>query len=214
MASFDIAQKYVAIKEGVYNSSTKDNGNYNSGKAGVGELVGTKYGVAAFTLSAWLGRPATKSDMMNLSYETALKIFKKNYWDAIGGDKLKNQSIATLLYDGAINQGVGAMQGIVATALGMKVSIPFQQTVIDAINSLKKAKEEEIFNKIGELRIARYNATGYGSKPFIDRVKGIAFSTTELAKKNPITTIAIAVLGTSIILGLIFRKKIISKLNF
>jgi murein DD-endopeptidase MepM/ murein hydrolase activator NlpD len=35
-----------------------------------------------------------------------------------------------------------------------------------------------------------------------------------IIKRNPVTTIAIGVLGTGIILALIFRKKIISNLNF
>lgn len=70
----------------------------------------TKYGITQKTYEAYIGRKLSDAEaesvMKNLSIDTALKIYKKEYWDKIGGDKLKNFTIAAALFDQAVNRGV------------------------------------------------------------------------------------------------------------
>ena len=136
MADFSISQGLVSVAEGAYGNDPKDAGNYTGGAVGVGDLIGTKYGISAPTLSNFLGRTATVSDMQNLTYNTALQIYKANYWNIIGGDEISSQSIANITYDGAVNEGVGEMASLLSGILTIPVSIPFSQTVIDAINNI------------------------------------------------------------------------------
>ena len=74
-----------------------DPGNWTGGKVGVGELKGTKYGVAS---SAY-----PNLDIKNLTKEQACEIFKKDYWDKCKCDELPN-GLNLLVVDCAYNSGV------------------------------------------------------------------------------------------------------------
>lgn len=99
MASFDIFLKEVLSIEGGYQANRNDTGNYNS----MGQLVGTKLGIAAKTLEAYYGRIVSKQDMMNLTKKTAADIYKKYYWDSINAGNIASQSVANLIADHAVN---------------------------------------------------------------------------------------------------------------
>lgn len=101
MADFKKAKERVLKLEGGYQAHPDDNGNYNSR----GELVGTKYGIAAKTYEAVTGVIPTVQVMKNLSLIKAESIYKKLFWDKVGGDHLKNQAVAEIVFDHAINAG-------------------------------------------------------------------------------------------------------------
>lgn len=101
MANFDVAYNIVAGHEGGYQNNPADVGNFNSN----GELVGTNWGIAAFTYEAWLGFPPSASDMMNMTQQEARQIYKANFWDDIQGDNILNQSVANIFFDGRVNHG-------------------------------------------------------------------------------------------------------------
>jgi hypothetical protein len=84
-ARFEIAQVGVHNSEGEYTDDRDDRGNWTNNVIGSGMLLGTKYGIAAPTLVHYykkndLGTPS-QQDMMDLTYDTALEIYKKDYWD-------------------------------------------------------------------------------------------------------------------------------------
>ena len=66
----------------------------------------TNRGITQRTLSQRLGRKATVTEVRNLSRETAADIYRKLYWDAIGGDTLA-AGVDALAMDIAVNSGVG-----------------------------------------------------------------------------------------------------------
>lgn len=150
-ADFNTAQNFVKINEGGYQDIDTDPGNWTGGKVGVGSLIGTNYGISAPTLKAWLGREPSVSDMQNLTYDTALQIYKKNYWDALNLDNINNQDIANVLYDGSVNEGVGGIKKIAADSLGTSYSptavnqYPDQQALFNAIKSGRAA----FYDKMG-----------------------------------------------------------------
>jgi len=59
-------------------------------------------------------------DVENLTKEKAREIYKKRYWDAIGGDSLaqKNPALAKVAFDTAVNMGVSKANKLVADSKG------------------------------------------------------------------------------------------------
>ncbi len=65
----------------------------------------TKYGITQKTLSDFLGRPATKDEVRDLTEATARDIYRKNYvrpFDAYAQD----EALYALLVDSAVQHGV------------------------------------------------------------------------------------------------------------
>ena len=155
MAKFIPIHQFVINEEGGYQDLTSDTGNYVDGV-----LIGTNYGISAPTLKSFLGRTPSKSDMENLSFEDSVLIYIQNYWNKINGDDIKNSSVALLIYDGSVNQGRGAMRGIIGKcmrALGSSISDSdvFTKAGIDKLNKLN---QEQLFNCIYQGRKTRYEA--------------------------------------------------------
>ena len=167
MASFEEAQKIVAKIEGGYQNMKNDPGNWTGGKVGVGKLVGTKYGISAPTLKNYLGREITEQDMRNLDYETAKIIYKKNYWDKIRGDQLKNQSIANLIYQTAVHFGVNGALNLIKRATGVNYTPEY-------VNSLNEQQQKEYFEKIKNELIRVYSKSRW-AEGFLRRLKYFDF---------------------------------------
>lgn len=113
MASFEAYKPLLLQVEGGYQAHPEDSGNYNS----LGQLVGTKYGISAPVYETYINRPPSVSDMKAITKNTALQIYKINYWDASKGDYFINQSVANLVVDHAVNAGVGAAGKLVQRTL-------------------------------------------------------------------------------------------------
>ena len=95
--SYAKAFERVVGHEGGFTDSPKDRGNWTSGKIGIGELKGTKYGISAMAYP--------HLDIRNLTVEQARAIYKTDYWDKIRGDELPYE-IAFNVFDGAVNSGI------------------------------------------------------------------------------------------------------------
>lgn len=206
MANFEIASVILKSKEGGYSYDKTDKGNYNNWNLN-SPFIGTNHGISAPTLSSYLGRPATINDMKNLSYATALKIYKKDYWDSIGGDNIKNQSIANLLFDGAVNQGVSGIKSVYKNQTN-------EVLTADSVNNYSNQKQ--LFEKIQQGRINRYSASDSHYDAWVERVKSYAYQAGQsavklqtFAKKNIVPIILISVGGAitlAIILYVIISK--------
>lgn len=203
MASFEKASVKLDRAEGGYSVDKSDKGNYLNGV-----WVGTNYGISAPTLASWRGKRVTESDMRSLTYNEALKIYKKNYWDYLKLDKVKDQSVAEMLFDAQVNKWNG--NKIYERATGEKYSP-------DSVNSHKD--QEKLFNKLKQARIDDYSAMNDSHKSgWVDRVNRylyegvkIAQDTQKFAKKNIVPIILISVGGMAIIgtvLYLVIKKKI------
>lgn len=194
-ANFYEAQNIVKANEGGYQDLSNDSGNWTGGKIGSGNLIGTKYGISAPVLKAHLGYTPTVNEMKNLSYSTALSIYKNNYWDKLGLDSVKNQTIADLIYDGAVNEGVGGIKSIVSGSLGTSYSP-------NAINNYKD--QQALFNSIKQGRVDKYKEIGTFFTSHLNRLKKFVFSGISEAEnifkahKWLIVGISIALLGTGL----------------
>lgn len=184
-ANFNEAQELVKKAEGGYSDDPRDPGNYTGGKIGVGDLIGTKYGISAPVLVAELkrlgGKPPTKSTMQNLEYASAEAIYKRNYWNPIKGDEIKDQKLANMIYDTAVNMGVGRAQKYVRDSVGL-----YDATTINRANA------DKLFNEIGKKREEYYNKRGgYALNSWLDRLAKLGYGGLDAIKKNQKTTIAV-----------------------
>ncbi len=172
MANFTTAQNKVKRLEGGYSEDPRDPGNWTGGRVNTGVLIGTNHGISAPVLAAYLGHTPTAWDMKNLAYDTSLSIYKKDYWDKIGGDKLKDQSVAELIYDMAVNQGLGATQKIVSDSLGTRVTVPF----IKDTEKINAANQQQLFNTIKQKRKDVYQQIGgYALNGWMNRLNSFVY---------------------------------------
>lgn len=162
-ASFEKAQGLVKLAEAGYSDDRGDNGNFIEVPGGR-RFIGTNHGISAPILAKYfkdkgITRLITKEDMMKLSYKTALKIYKNDYWDAQHLGELSDQNVANVIYDGCVNQGIDAMRSIVRDALeenGIEISdndIIFSKEVLSKANNVD---QEKLFNSIKKYREGRY----------------------------------------------------------
>lgn len=161
-ASFDVSQKVVALAEGDYSDDRGDTGNFIEFKMGnkmVKRFVGSKYGISAPVLMKYLGKAPKKEDMLNLSYETALDIYKNQYWDDQKIERFCNQSVADVVYDGCVNQGIAGMKSVLRNVLrdnGIEISDDVNPFEGDYIKQLNALEQEKLFNSIKDNREKRY----------------------------------------------------------
>jgi lysozyme family protein len=162
-ASFEKAQGLVKLAEAGYSDDRGDNGNYIDVPGGK-RFIGTNHGISAPILdnyfkSQGIKRLLTKDDMINLSYKTALEIYKADYWNAQHLGELTDQNVANVIYDGCVNQGTDAMRSVLRNALeenGVEISdndVIFSKEVLTKANGVNQVK---LFNSIKKFREQRY----------------------------------------------------------
>ncbi len=110
--SFERALAIVVGHEGGYCNERSDRGNWTGGEVGVGQLRGTKFGISAAAYPAL--------DIFNLTLRDAGDIYRHAYWDRIAGDNLP-PPLALLVFDAAVNNGVGRAAGWLQQAVGVPV---------------------------------------------------------------------------------------------
>lgn len=92
------SREFVRRWEGGYSDSPEDHGNWTGGRKGVGELKGTKFGISAGSYP--------HLDIRNLTMQQADDIYRRDYWQASGADKLP-WPYCLLVFDTAVLHGVG-----------------------------------------------------------------------------------------------------------
>lgn len=139
MADFDKAFRLVVLAEGIdkYTNDPDDNGG------------ATKFGITRKTLSGWLKRQATIVDVQNLTLAIAKQIYRKEYWDRIGGDKLP-WIYALLVFDASINSGVKTASMWLQNAVGATPDGMIGDATIAAV---QRAKAHEAIPKMVATRL-------------------------------------------------------------
>ena len=106
----------VLDHEGGFCADRADLGNWTGGAVGSGVLRGTKFGISAAAYPA--------EDIANLTLEAAAAIYRRDYWDRVLGDRL-SPPLALLVFDSAVNNGVGRaigwLQGAVSATVDGRV---------------------------------------------------------------------------------------------
>jgi lysozyme family protein len=110
MTVFDQAFAFVIGHEGGYSRVSADPGNWTGGKCGAGVCRGTNWGISAAAYP--------NLDIRNLSQEDAAAIYRRDYWAPICGDQLP-PPLALLVFDAAVNNGVGRAARWLQSVLGV-----------------------------------------------------------------------------------------------
>lgn len=97
MTMFDKAFERSLDSEGLFQDDREDRGNWTSGKVGVGELKGTKFGIAAMTYP--------HLDIKNLTVEQAKAIYYEDWWLKLGMERFR-PAMQYQMFDAAINHGM------------------------------------------------------------------------------------------------------------
>lgn len=111
MSDFDTCLAFTLAEEGGYQCLPADRGNWSTGVAEHGTLIGTCHGISAPTLAAWLGPDGliamTPAYMQALPVSVASAIFGAQYWLPCGGPTLP-PGVDLMTFDHAVNAGVHA----------------------------------------------------------------------------------------------------------
>lgn len=179
-ASFEPAQKFVKEIEKGYSTDRGDRGNFIKTPYGK-RFVGSNFGISAPVLMDYIDKLPTKEDMKNLQYSTALEIYKKVYWERQNLDVLENQSLATLIYDGCVNQGITRMRRVLRRAFNkndIPITVsdnPFNEKYLKFVNSINT---KSLFDDIKKERIIEYkNASSWKrhGRGWMNRINSINY---------------------------------------
>lgn len=143
-ASFARAFAWTVGDEGVLSLDPKDDGNWTGGKAGVGELRGTKYGISA--------KAFPKLDIAAITLAQARGIYWQMYWLAIRGPELP-EWFAAFMFDAAVNQGRGIAVRCAQRALRVQVDGVLGPATLGGI---RNAKPDQLLEYFAAERLLEY----------------------------------------------------------
>ncbi len=153
--------------EAGYQKVYEDKGNWTGGAIGKGRLIGTNRSISAPLLSEWLGREATLSEMQNLSIALAHKIYYKEFWLPIQGDKIKSQLMANFIADIRSSAGRKGIQQLKHALNTLGENLPINGTVTDntlaAINRQILKSERRFNNTFHDQMVKYYTSISGGS---------------------------------------------------
>jgi lysozyme family protein len=179
LSSFEKSQSAVKEVEAGYSDDREDTGNWVEVPGYGMRFIGTNHGISAPILKQHLGRIPKKEDMENLSYQTALEIYRKDYWDAQNLSYLCNQSVASIIYDGCVNQGIDGMSQVITDA-AREQGTDLNGSVYSKSNlrRLNALNQQELFNSIKKFREMRYKQAptwGTHGEGWMNRLAGIEY---------------------------------------
>lgn len=108
--TFDEAFERLIGSEGGFSKDPRDPGNWTGGRLGVGELKGTKYGLAANTYP--------DLDIEHLTLEQAKRVYERDWWLKIGADQIP-PALAYQVWQFAVNAGMGTAKRAMQFAAGV-----------------------------------------------------------------------------------------------
>ena len=99
----------------------------------------TNHGITQATLSAWLGRPATKGEVQDLTADQASKIYMQNFVDTPGFDKIADDNLRAAVVDAGVNHGPGNATRWLQEIAGVAQDGMYGPATQGAVNALPAA---------------------------------------------------------------------------
>lgn len=143
MITFDTIFLRVIGSEGGYTNNPKDAGNWTGGKVGVGELKGTKYGLAAHSYP--------HLDIKNITMEQAKDIYRE--WYTSGKIDQLPSVIQYQMFDARFNHGAKWANKILQRAVGVTDDGIIGKNTMKAVHSMN---ENDLVLKFIQYRIKFY----------------------------------------------------------
>ena len=135
IADREAAFKFTLGTEGLLSLLTSDGGNYASGVAGVGPLIGSKYGVSAAQLAAYLNPIVVTAPVMAaITPITAEAIFMPGYWSSLRCDDLA-AGLDLMVCDHGYNRGTHPSARVLQRLCGTRQDGWLGDKTVKAANS-------------------------------------------------------------------------------
>ena len=125
----------------------KSEGGYVNNPADPGGM--TNLGVTKATWENWVGRESDEAEMRNLTPEKVEPLYKKKFWDACKCDELPS-GIDYLVFDFAVNAGVGRSAKVLQTAVGANPDGGIGPMTLAAVSNFDAADLIERFSQAKE----------------------------------------------------------------
>lgn len=144
-SEFEIAMKYLYSVEGGYSNNQADKGG------------ATNFGITQATYNSYRkNKGKAAQSVHNITKNEVEEIYFNNYWCLSGANKVKNKAIALILFDSAVNHGVGTAKQMYVRA-GDNVE-NFLNLRLEKYNAIvKRNPSQKVFlkgwnNRINKLR--------------------------------------------------------------
>ena len=155
-------------EEGGFQKVYTDRGNWTSGKVGVGELKGTKFGLTAMTYS--------HLDIVNLTIDDVKPIFFEDFYNRLRCEDMPGP-LAALVYDSSINNGQDQAAKWLQISCGAKPDGIVGDQTIKAVNAfhgrgallMTKFQGQRIW---GQSHMANWNT----NRGWADRLAGVVIA--------------------------------------
>lgn len=163
---FEACLDHVLQHEGGYVDHPRDPGG------------ATNMGITIGTLSDWLGRPATRAEVRDLSRETAAAIYRARYWQAVQGDSLP-VGLDLVLFDYAVNSGPGRAVRTLQAVLGVPMDGAIGPVTLSALAGRDR---EQLIREVCARRraflrsLSTYDAFGRGWERRVAAVEAAALA--------------------------------------
>jgi hypothetical protein len=173
MANYTNIVTHIRKSEGGLSANPKDTASKNSspcGKDKNGNPYHTNKGITWATfkgLASKGGYSATCDNFLKMPDSIWYKIYKVGFWDAVQGDKIKNQAIANTFVEmvwgsglGSISRGTGTLGWLNSFfKKNYNKNLTTISQMVDFVNKLdSEGKTPELFEKLNVFRANKYRA--------------------------------------------------------
>ena len=136
MADFNIAYKRTNVFEGFYSNHKNDAGGETL--YGISRLKGAPFPEFWKIVDEFKKLPGFPGNMKGNRQLITMKTswYKKNYWDVLLADRLKNQGIANQLYDISVNKGQGVAIRFMGESMGVRNLRTVTNQIIEKLNEV------------------------------------------------------------------------------
>jgi len=166
-SNWDNAFKMMLASEGGYVNHPSDPGGM------------TNLGVTKRVWEEWVGRESNEKEMRSLTPEMVEPLYKRKFWDACKCDDLPS-GIDYLVFDFAVNAGVGRSAKILQTAVGATPDGGIGPMTLTAVNAIPEAELIEKFSQAKEDFYRSLNTFETFGKGWLNRVAAVKVKATSM----------------------------------
>lgn len=114
----------------------------------------TRFGITQGTLSNFLGHQATEDEVRNIDMTTVQQIYKKEYWDRMMLNGVRDDRLASLLFDQGVNRGTRPVVEEIQRLVGTQSDGVMGPITLLAINQRDPRRLTFEFVKVAQLAYA------------------------------------------------------------
>ena len=159
-SNWDNAFKMMLASEGGYVNHPSDPGGM------------TNLGVTKRVWEEWLGRESNEKEMRSLTPEMVEPLYKRKFWDACKCDNMPT-GVDYLVFDFAVNAGVGRSAKILQTAVGVTPDGGIGPITLAAVKAQDPAELIQKFSDAKEAFYRSLNTFPTFGKGWLNRVAAV-----------------------------------------